>query len=126
MAGGNGRHHFPHNTPARARWLLSQFTAVLIIIAAVAVYLNIGWAIGAYHGAYIIGHAPQTFWQQVWAGWGGFLAGGLPAQPWDQILIMFLWPLLVLLALGSWVVYGLYWLSWLIFAGGIAKLLGAG
>ncbi|MDP3947449.1 MAG: hypothetical protein Q8Q41_02015 [bacterium] len=113
----------------------------LVILAVVAVYLNIGWAVGTYYFTYIIdGKRPRTFWQQVWAGWGGFMASPATIQlkPVDQIFPMIVWPIIpVGFALGSWAVYGLYrlvwliwwglyWLFWLIFAGGIAKLLDVG
>ena len=97
-----------------------------LVVVLLAVYLNIGWTIGAYYETNILPHKPQTTWQTVWAGGFGFLAGNNPDAGGFPIIAMLLWPTIVLIWLGSWLVFGLYYLGWLIFAGGLAKLVGLG
>lgn len=107
-----------HHAPTRA---------VLIVIG-VAIYLNIGWAIGTYYHYYIFGYEPQTFWQVVWRG-GYQTFSGVVSHTllFDQIFFMFFWTVVVGLSVPiSWVVYAIHNLLWLAGAGGIAKLLGVG
>lgn len=115
-----------------------KLVRAVAIIVGVAVYLNIGWAIGTYYHNYIFGHTPQTFWQTVWKGGYPAIINTVYDSPlYDQILSMFAWPLLGLISVLLWVVrfaqIGTIYFVWLvsyifklIFAGGIAKLLGIG
>lgn len=115
-----------------------KLVRAVAIIVGVAIYLNIGWAIGTYYHTYIFGHEPQTFWQVVWKGGFHSIDGGEQLLLANQILLMFFWPLLVgVLMPITWVIYAIYHLAmlvwhaivyvlWLAGAGGIAKLLGVG
>lgn len=109
------------------------------IIVGVAIYLNVGWAVGTYYHNYIFKHTPQTFWQVVWKGGYQSINGGTVSFLLaDQILLMFTWPLLVGVFVPiTWVVYAIHhfimlifhaivYVLWLVGAGGIAKLLGVG
>lgn len=94
---------------------------VLIAILILTVYLNIGWALGTYYHNDIFGHKPQTLTQKVLCGGGEFFAIVASNSPLltNQCTIMFFWPILLSGVLFTWVI-------WLIFAGGVAKLLGIG
>lgn len=98
---------------------------VLIAILILTVYLNIGWALGTYYHNDIFKQGvttqkPQTITQKSLCGGGEFfsICGGNTLL-FDQVLMMFFWPFFLFIALLSWVI-------WLIFAGGVAKLLGIG
>mgnify|MGYP001580620174 FL=1 len=108
----------------RSRPTWRNFVNLFFILVALTIYLNIGWTIGAYYETNILPHKPQTTWQTVWAGGFGFLAGNNPDAGGFPIIAMLLWPTIVLIWLCSWLVFGLYYLGWLVFAGGVGKLLG--
>lgn len=99
-------------------------------VAIIAVYLNIGWALGTYYHNNIFNHPPQTVAQQVLSGAGHFLTNQTQQHTSlleDQTVMMFFWPVMILLVvIGSWLGYALYWLLWLVFAGGIVKIFGVG
>ena len=106
---------------------LKKFGKIAIVIALVAVYLNIGWAMGTYYHYNILGHEPQNFVQKIFCGgWTVFSYAQKSTLLGDQIFGMLVWPILLLFSFGSWLCYGIYYFLWLIFAGGIAKLLGLG
>lgn len=116
----------------------NRVTRFVMILVVVAMYLNVGWAIGTYYHNYIFGHVPQTFWQTVWKGGYQYLTGGGNQLRSDQIIMMFSWPVLIgILVPISWAIYVIHHLAmlayhfivfilWLVGAGGIAKLLGVG
>lgn len=117
----------------------SKLVRAVAIIVGVAIYLNIGWAIGTYYRNYIFGHTPQTFWQTVWTGgYPAIMNTGNSSPLSDQIFLMVVWPLLAgVLVPFTWAVYAIYslvvlvwhaivYILWLAGAGGIAKLLGVG
>lgn len=134
------RHIWRHETP------LARTLMILVGLLLLAAYLNIGWAIGTYEHNHILGKTPETFWQEAWQGGFGVFSGLKTTEKnfavqvnlgFQQIFFSFFWPLLIIGILVSWIVYGclilLYWLwyaavyfMWLIFAGGIAKILGVG
>lgn len=119
----------------------NRVTRFVMVLVAVAIYWNVGWAIGTYYHNYIWGHTPQTFWQTVWNGGYQILSGeagrSKPLLEF-QIIFMFFWPVFVGFFVPiSWVIrfahIGILFFVWfisyifeLIFAGGIAKLLGVG
>ena len=113
------------NVPAVLRKLFNFYTLVFWL----AVYLNIGWAFGAYYTTYIFQKTPQTFWQVVWGGGYGFWTSAKPSELLvaDQIIFSIFWPLLAIaVPFISWLVYGLHYLLWLVGWGGVAKLFGVG
>lgn len=111
---------------------------VKIVLGAIAltIYLNIGWAIGTYYH-YIFGQKPETFWQKFWSGglnlWSIQSTEPTFSKKFDQISMSIAWPIFLVVVVMSWIVYLIYVLLrlicnilWLIFAGGIAKLLKIG
>ncbi len=109
----------------------------LIVVVCLAVYLNIGWALGTYYHNNILTKKSSeltTFTQKALA--GAFL-GEEYTFFWtkdlgntkkdlllrDQVCVSILWPLPVLCALILWVAKGI-WIF--VFTGGIAKLFGVG
>lgn len=100
---------------------------VLIILAAIAIYLNIGWAYGTYSYNHLQhAHLGQpTLAQKILTGPNRIMAvSATNTLLFVQTLSEFLWPMLLALPLGAWAIYGIYLLLWLIFAGGIAKTIG--
>lgn len=108
----------------------------VLLVAIIAVYLNIGWALGTYYYYHISGQEPQTLVQKILS---NPLMREAPVNSLlvNQLSMMLLWPLVIFLSLVVWLLYalssivslvvsGIKWLFWLIFAGGIAKILGAG
>ncbi|MFY9461610.1 MAG: hypothetical protein WAP51_00210 [Candidatus Sungiibacteriota bacterium] len=97
-----------------------------LFVAFLAIYLNIGWALGTYFNG-ISGKPVETSWQKFWhGGFGGMVAEPITHPLGSQIAAMFLWPVLLLITVADWVFYGIYLILWLIFAGGLAKLVGLG
>lgn len=112
---------------------IELFLVSLFILVAFAVYLNIGWALATYfdkHVATVSAENLETFWQKALAGGWGYLAGGHVGRGSvglvPKVLFMLFWPVLLALAFVGWLVWVIWYLLWLIFAGGIAKLLGLG
>ncbi len=113
---------------------------VLIGVVALAVYLNVGWALGTYYHDSIFQKTPAelSIGQHIMAGWGGrgdgYFVRGACSTLTAQRVFSFFWPLVpVLVVLVSWCVagiyyagWGVYYTLWFIFAGGGAKLLGLG
>jgi len=100
---------------------------ILLLIVILAVYLNFGWMMGAYYSdhATIKTHPEEvTTFGKFMIGAGSIFIGGDPTKTQWCILSSFLWPVGLALSLVSWIVYGCYYASWFIFAGGGAKLLG--
>lgn len=115
---------------------IKRIARILLGVLALATYLNIGWAFGTYSHEKVC-YAPTeelvTIPQRILAGPGEVFAANkerTKSLVVDQLFYSFLWPLIILLYITMWTGYGAYcvitWLLWLIFAGGIAKLLGAG
>ncbi|HEY4523890.1 MAG TPA: hypothetical protein VJK04_03410 [Candidatus Paceibacterota bacterium] len=118
----------------------SIFIALIVLgVIALAFYLNIGWALGTYFHVYIFGMKPETFWQKMWG--GGYTIWNYPPHMnslrFDQILVSICLPLHLIIIVASWLVYILVYIInrllrfiifilWLIFAGGIVKLLKIG
>jgi len=111
------------------------------IIAGLAIYLNIGWAIGTYTYYNVDIKVPQerTILGKILAGPGSFvfsvnelsrerLAKSGPRT--SQITGSIFWPFIIVAVVSTWVVYLMLWaVAWavkLTFAGGLAKLLGLG
>lgn len=124
-------------------------TYSILVTIGFAVYLNVGWALGAYfHKSVCLCFKlnleydpgqPETFAGKALSGWGNFVGRGMcsGSPTIDSAIFSFLWPLLLFLSFFSWIacavcisLVGICILIknilWLIFAGGIAKLLGAG
>ncbi|GEM_PF-6537695 len=100
----------------------------LLVLAAVVVYLNIGWAIGTYlhqntphtdNGL----TAPTTTMAKILAGTGYNTTDSLETE---QIVLMILWPVYLVASAICWVIASppIAWILKLIFAGGLVKLLG--
>lgn len=104
---------------------------ILLFVALAALYLNIGWTLGTYYHNHVLYNAPETIAQTIAKGAGSFLSpSDISSLLYDQLLLMFVWPFITVLVAGSWILAGLfyvgYYLLWLVFGGGIAKLLGVG
>lgn len=101
---------------------------IVKIVVYVAVYLNIGWALGTYYHYNIMYQKPQTFIQTIAAGGWEFFSNfkTLYSLITDQILWMLFWPLWICSIVVTWILKGISYFLWLVFAGGIAKLLGVG
>lgn len=99
----------------------------ILITLCLAIYLNIGWAFGTYMHKNVLTHEPQTVYQYFWSGAGDFVTHHDIHDNYQiQIHMMIIWPLTVVIIIASWICYGIYYILWLIFAGGIAKLFGFG
>lgn len=80
-------------------------------ILGLAVYLNIGWALGTY--VYALEHAaPKTTFSKILTGPQEMFSSPGVKLPkiGDQVLLSLGWPILVVLAAGSWLVYGVFML----------------
>lgn len=105
-----------------------------LFLLGLAVYLNIGWVIGTYYYDNINFVNPS----EIETDTEKFMAGPNVLFNYDkslkhqntkigeQIMYSVLWPILIIFIIICWIFYGLYFLLLLIFAGGIAKLLGLG
>ena len=106
----------------------------ILIIVGLSVYLNIGWSLGTYYHN-------NVAYKSVESGnlFEKFMAGpnhsiNLPdtavekqhSLSSDQVCISITWPFFIFIVTVCWIVYFVYCLLWLIFAGGIAKLFGLG
>ena len=109
---------------------MKVFKKVILVVVAVALYLNAGWALGTYYHNHVLYQSPQTVIQIIAKGGWEFFTGTNCSLIKDQIVFMFCWPLLMIALVITWmvylVVYLAYQLLWLWFAGGIAKLLAVG
>ncbi len=118
---------------------MAGWKKVVLAVIILAVYLNIGWALGTYYHNSIFQKTPAelSFGQHIIAGWGGdntVFTKGECSMSVAQVLFSLFWPLVpVFLVLISWCAAGIYYASWgvyytlwFIFAGGGAKLLGLG
>jgi hypothetical protein len=123
--------------------------AVTLIVIA-TIYLNIGWAYGTYTAMHLGSEMPQTtVLQKFLIGPNEVLtAGPDPSLLVFQIIYMIVWPVSLGVAISAWIIWLLVavaaWTLWLVmwlllslqwviisalklvFAGGIAKLLGVG
>jgi len=114
---------------------MNQVLKWVLIIVGLTVYLNTGWALGTYHYNNVSHKSVES--RNIF---DKFLAGpGYRAHPpgtaveghqvslfRNQVTTSFIWPIVILMITSSWIIYFGYYLLWLIFAGGIAKLLGLG
>lgn len=104
---------------------------LIIIVVLLALYLNIGWVLGTYYHNHVLYQQPQTIAQTMAGGGWGYMSNVQSEREHyslitNQIVFMLFWPLLMLFIAGSWVFKGVCYILWLIFAGGVAKLLGLG
>ena len=129
--------------------MLKKIGRIFLLTGILAVYLNIGWAYGTYGHNHVFYNNPaaMTTFQRALAGPGHWVAPPYVNEPAplasrstlldNQIRFSITGPFVLALTLISWLGYGIYclgayafyaicWLLWLIFGGGIAKLLGAG
>ncbi len=114
---------------------------IALILVFLAIYLNIGFALGYYYYTNIAGHdyrsasvLAKTLGGHCW------LFSMSPSSLWGaELSVSIIWPLLMFVSVIAWIMHviywiaalfisaflsGLYWLGWLIFFGGLAKLLG--
>ncbi|MDP3052040.1 MAG: hypothetical protein Q8N42_00870 [bacterium] len=106
---------------------------VLIILLVLTLYCNIGWVMGSYYAHHVFSMAEKqlTTFGKVAAGGWNFLAQGDRPQEKNRteswVIVLFygiIWPFGLLIAAISWIIYGVYYTGWFVFAGGAAKLLG--
>ncbi len=106
---------------------------VFFWVGVTAIYFNIGWVIESYYMNHIVvyppAQQPETFLQWFAAGWNGLMYPDSPLS--DSILVLaklsivLFWPMMPgFFVIGGWLFALIYYFLWLIFAGGIAKLLG--
>ena len=122
---------------------MTKFRIVLIILVGLMLYLNVGWHLGGYYNAHVLYTSEyDSFMAEALAGWGGFIGNGSnpPIEnphsgdrlQTDQRTLSILWPVFLLLAIGSWIVCGVTiffgWIGaligffvWLIFQGGFGE-----
>lgn len=132
------------------RKLVRKLIRAVAIIVGVAVYLNIGWAYGTYSALYLgEGMSQTTVLQKFLIGPNKILTAGLnPSLPAHQYVYMVFWSIWLVVTVVVWAIWLLGvvmgWMIWLVlwlvsglwqsvrfvfrlvFAGGIAKLLGVG
>ncbi len=113
-------------------------------ILGVALYLNIGWAIGTYYHENVKYTIQKTTTAKIaaggWAIYSRVEVEDKSSLQLEQVEFSLVWPAFVVMIGFSWLAFGAwkllvfvwwlaYWLAykllWLVFAGGIAKLLGA-
>lgn len=115
---------------------MAGWKKIVLAVLILAVYLNIGWALGTYYHNSIFSKTPAelSIGQYIMAGWDGWFTKAACSMPTTQVIFSLFWPLVpVLVVLGSWCVagvcsacWGVYYALWFIFVGGGAKLLGLG
>lgn len=114
---------------------MGKLLKIGLFLFGLALYLNIGWVIGTYnyHITYVNPSEIESVTDKFMAGPNLiFNHHTLENQhkKIDQISYSVLWPVMIFFTIICWIFYGLYYglcfLSWLIFGGGIAKLLGLG
>ena len=117
---------------------MKKFTKITLWIVVVAVYLNIGWAITSFidhNVAYV--DDPQGVVAEFFAGPENNFVEDSSANVIENdtgiyVIMSIMWPIFLFIVAICWFFWGVYsgvsWLVmkllWLIFAGGIAKLLG--
>lgn len=110
---------------------MNKFAKIVLWVAGLALYLNIGWAIGTWtHNIFGNDVEWTTISQKVISGPGevNIIDSGDNTSTMlsNQVTSMFLWPFLFVIVAVEWIGYGIYLFLWFIFAGGGAKLLGYG
>ncbi len=107
---------------------------ILLIVVGITVYLNIGWVIGTFYLNVV--NIPCEKSSSVWI-------CKAAVGPWrssdsdhslqkstrvidiiDFFVATVIWPVLIMISIVLWISYGFVQLLWLIFAGGVVKLLG--
>ncbi len=100
---------------------------VVLWIIGAAIYFNFGWMVMEYYDkgaakpklkpfAKIAAGPRQIFFSSdKWE-------AGKRLNPFEKAIVNICWPMIIGSVALSWIIYGLYWLFWLIFAGGIVKL----
>lgn len=119
---------------------MNLFSEILLVIIGIAIYLNIGWLIGAYYHENVFGVSSNglTILGKVLAG-GWVMTARVTGvirddKLVDEILMSFLWPICIGVVLASWLIFGICWFVFgiyrltifflkITFAGGIAKLI---
>lgn len=112
---------------------MGKFQKCLAILFGLALYLNFGWGLGTYvynNAAY---SEPQTLVAEFWAGPNRCMVVELDKSKLKknrvlefQIIFSLMWPVMLLFISVVWLSHFAWYLFWLIFWGGIAKLLGLG
>ncbi len=119
---------------------MARWKKILILGVVITVYLNVGWAMGAYYRDNVT-YTPKeklTFVGKIAAGWDASMAGknhkpGDWSRQTDCAVSSVFWPSFPIVTGASWLAcsayyvgYAGYYVFWFIFAGGAAKLLGLG
>ncbi|MDP1629278.1 MAG: hypothetical protein Q8L57_01515 [bacterium] len=109
---------------------MKKFLVVLVLLT---IYLNFGWVLGTYYHKHIYTQDPKNFSlsQHILTGGWDILARdsalkGERSLLYRQITFSLLWPIPLLAVVISWVAWIIYHFLWLIFAGGVAKIIGIG
>mgnify|MGYP001577337897 CR=1 FL=1 len=118
---------------------LKKLSKIAFWVALVTLYLNIGWGLGYYYHYNIFTKKFESAsWHAKLLGghcalfaldketnqklddrrhyWGNSLSG-------DQARASIVWPLILLISLGSWIGHIAFWILKFIFAGGLFKLV---
>lgn len=99
---------------------------VILIIIGIAVYLNIGWFLGAYYHENIVGMSfnDLTIFGKIFAGPKAIMVEKRRGEKLiDEVVLSIGWSLWIIIIMVAWIIYGFYWFLWFIFAGGIIKLI---
>ena len=109
---------------------------ILLLVVGIAVYLNIGWAIGTFYVDRIAGVSCENLSSIERAASGGwcvshkipYMGLNVTSQTSQIAVFSVTWPFYLICLAISWVIYWaveiVSWIAWLIFAGGAAKLFG--
>lgn len=107
---------------------------ILVWGVAIAIYCNIGYAYGQYMHHNVIGNDQEliSLGQKFFAGGFELMKGSIYSTK-DQItvphgffyfLFVFVWPIIFVMFIFTWLIWIIYQLFFLIFAGGIFKIIG--
>ncbi len=105
---------------------MKKIGKILLLIAILAVYLNFGWMMGAYYADHGLPKAEQgvTTLGKFICGPNAWMSNESGSRLSWCVMSSICWPFGMVICGVSWIVYGIYYLLWFIFAGGIVKTLG--
>ena len=96
-------------------------------IVGLALYFNIGWAIAMYaQGNLMVGMEETTVAQKILRGPANFELGFGDKSLYLAKGLFLWWPIYLLIIAVAWIGYIAYLFLWLVFGGGVVKLLGVG
>ena len=115
---------------------MNRFKIFAMWLLALALYLNFGWYfVGYYEGHVICDYAKDgSTIEKILSSPRNLLyrgnkvdcieGKGITNDDSSHFFVSSLWPILIIIGVFGWLFYGIYIALWLIFAGGIVKLLG--